>query len=90
MQGSRRLGTPRLEHSVPIGPFSDNAVRGGKRVRQFRGNPHTADELIVLPGIPVPGGAWAVRGREVFIRGRKVIRNAEPNAGQASGVGWVD
>ena len=94
-----------VEHAVPIGPFSDNAVRGGRRVRQGRGNPHTADELLVLPGLPVPGGQWAVRGREVFIRGRvrhidhatvtfsnwvKVIRNAEPNAGQASGVGWVD
>jgi len=94
-----------VEHSVPIGPFSDNAVRGGRRVRQFRGNPHTADELIVLPGIPVQGGQLPVRGREVFIRGRvrhvdhatvsfsgwrKVIRNAEPNSGQALGVGWVD
>jgi hypothetical protein len=93
-----------IEHNVPIGPFTDNSVRTrGRRVRQFRGNPHTADELIVLPGIPLQNG-FPVRGREVFIRGRvrhvdhaavsfscwqKVIRNAEANAGQAFG-GWVD
>lgn len=95
-----------IEHAVPIGPFTDGSARGrGKRVRQFRGNPHTVDELVVLPGTPVTGGAWPVRGREVFIRGRvrhvdhatvkfsgwrKVIRNAESNQGQALGVGWVD
>ncbi len=94
-----------IEHNVPIGPFTDSSVRTrGRRVRQFRGNPHTADELIVLPGIPLANG-FPVRGREVFIRGRvrhvdhatvsfsgwqKVIRNAESNAGQALGVGWVD
>jgi hypothetical protein len=95
-----------LETNVPIGPFTDSAVRGrGRNVRQSRGNPHTADELVVLPGIPVATNGFPVRGREVFIRGRvrhidhatvsfphwrKVIRNAEPNQGQASGVGWYD
>ena len=95
-----------IEHNVPIGPFTDSSVRGGrgKRVRQFVGNPHTADELIVLPGRPLVHG-WPVREREVFIRGRvrhvdhatvktanwrKVIRNSESNAGRAAGVGWVD
>lgn len=92
-----------VERTVPIGPFTDGSVRGPK-VRQGRGNPHTADELIVVAGKPVEG-RWAVRAREVFIRGRvrhidhetvsfskwvKVIRNAEPNQGQALGVGWVD
>ena len=93
-----------MERNVPIGPFTDASVRGGRRIRQFRGNPHTADELVVLPGIPVATNGFPVRGREVFIRGRvrhidhatvsfsgwrKVIRNAEANAGQAFG-GWVD
>lgn len=94
-----------LERSVPIGPFTDRSARmgGARRVRQFRGNPHTADELVVLPGSPV-GNGFPVRERDVFIRGRvrhidhatvtfsawhKVIRNAEANAGQAFG-GWVD
>lgn len=92
-----------MERNVPIGPFTDRSVRGGRRVRQFRGNPHTADELVVLPGDRLVNG-FAVREREVFIRGRvrhvdhatvtfpgwrKVIRNAEANAGQGFG-GWVD
>jgi hypothetical protein len=94
----------KVERAVPIGPFHSGQVRGPK-VRQGRGNPHTVDELIVVPGLPVPGSPWAVRAREIFIRGRvrhvdhatvkfsqwvKVILNNEANAGQASGVGWVD
>jgi hypothetical protein len=91
-----------MEHNVPIGPFTDGAVRA-RRVRQSRGNPHTADELVVLPGaLPVSG--FPIRTREVFIRGRvrhvdhaavnfsgwrKVVRNAEANVGQGFG-GWVD
>lgn len=98
-------GTINVERTVPIGPFSDgSSARSRSKVRQFRGNPHTAEELVVLPGKPLDHG-FSVRGREVYIRGkvrhvdhktvsfkswRKVIRNAEPNAGQASGVGWVD
>jgi hypothetical protein len=93
-----------IERNVPIGPFHSGQVRGPK-VRQGRGNPHTTDELIVIAGLPVPGGAFPVRSREIFIRGRvrhvdhatvkfsqwmKVILNNEANAGQASGVGWVD
>jgi hypothetical protein len=73
-----------VQNKVPIG-------RGG--------NPHTADELLVLPGERVPGGDWPVRGAETFIRGHvrhvdhatvsfktwhKVIRNNEANAGQAA------
>lgn len=94
-----------LERNVPIGPFTVSGARfgRGRRVRQFRGNPHTADELVVLPGVPTANG-FPVRERDVFIRGRvrhvdhatvsfsnwqKVIRNAEANAGQAFG-GWVD
>lgn len=92
-----------IERNVPIGPFTVAGGVRGKKVRQGVGNPHTADELVLLPGTPVAGSVWAVRAREVFIRGRvrhvdhktvsfsgwrKVIRNAEP--GQASGVGWVD
>lgn len=67
--------------------------------KEMRGNPHTADELVVLIGVS--------RDRKVFVRGsvrhsdhdpvkfpswRKVIRNTEeiqPN-GAAPGVGWVD
>jgi hypothetical protein len=95
-----------LERDVPIGPFTDASNRGlggRRRVRQFRGNPHTADELVVIPGNVLEHG-WAVRGREVFIRGHvrhvdhatvtfpkwvKVLRNAEANVGQEFG-GWVD
>ncbi len=89
-----------VETNVPIGPFSVvGGVRGTGKVRQFRGNPHTADELVVVPN------TFSVRGRELFIRGRvrhvdhatvkfsswvRVIRNSEANAGQALGVGWVD
>lgn len=94
----------KLERKVPIGPFSDGSVRGLK-VRQLRGNPHTADELVVLLPVNSTVGPWPVRSREVFIRGKvrhvdhetvsfsswkKVIRNNEPNQGQALGVGWVD
>jgi hypothetical protein len=94
-----------IEHSVPIGPFTDGAVRGGKRVQQVRGKPHTAEELIVIPGQAVKGGDWPVRQREVFVQGsvrhtdhktvrflswHKVIRNNEANQGQALGIGWVD
>ena len=79
-----------IQRKVPIG-------RGG--------NPHTADELLVLPGTRVPDGKFPVRATETFVRGsvrhidhatasfmtwRKVIRNNEANAGQALGVGWVD
>jgi len=89
-----------VERLAPIGPFLSGNLRGGRRIKQFRGNPHTADELIVMHG-----GQFAVRSREIFIRGRvrhvdhatvkfsqwvKVILNNEANAGQASGVGWVD
>lgn len=85
-----------IERSVPIGPFMVEGAIRGQRVRQFRGNPHTADELVISPGV--------IRGREIFIRGRvrhvdhatvkfsqwvKVILNAEANQGQAFG-GWID
>ena len=96
-----------LERAVPIGPFTDGSWgrTRSRNVRQFRGNPHTADELVILPGIPFSRDGLPVRFREVFIRGRvrhvdhatvsfpnwrKVIRNAEANFGQAAGVGWVD
>jgi len=89
-----------VELGVPIGPFTDSlAIRGrARRVRQFRGNPHLADELVVLPD----SGTTAGR-RDVFVRGRirhvehatkafsdwrKVIRNTE--VGRPVGVNWVD
>lgn len=82
------------EHAVPIGPFTVvGGVRGaGRRVRQVSGNPHVADELVVVPG----------RVRTVFVRGRirhaehrtvtfpswrKVIRNAEATP---VGIAWAD
>jgi hypothetical protein len=86
-----------VERNVPIGPFTVMGGVRGPRVRQGQGNPHTADELIVLPNA-------GPRGRDIFIRGRvrhvdhatvkfaswvKVIRNSEANAA-ASSVGWVD
>jgi len=94
-----------VERNVPIGPFTVAGGLRGPRVRQFGGNPHTADELIVLPGTPVENGFVVRNRREVFIRGRvrhvdhatvkfsdwrKVIRNAEANEGKARGVFWVD
>ena len=94
-----------VERNVPIGPFIDALGRRfGKKVRQGVGKPHTADELVVLPGDPLAHG-FAVRSREVFVRGKvrhadhktvafkqwvKVIRNTESNAGSVAGVGWID
>ena len=91
-----------MERTVPIGPFLADNLHGvaarGRNVRQARGNPHTVDELVVVPR--QVGGT-----REVFVRGRirhvdhktrtffhwmKVILNAEANQGQVRGVGWVD
>jgi len=63
--------------------------------------PHTADELIRLPGNPL-GGGFAVNSVEIFVRGkvrhadhetvvfkewRKVIRNAETGGGNGR---WID
>lgn len=70
------------------------------------GNPHTADELVKLNGIPLEHG-WPVRGERVFVRGkvrhvdhktvkfshwREVIANNEGATAQASAAGvlWVD
>jgi hypothetical protein len=93
----------KVERKCPIGPMTAGPPRGNK-VRQGAGNPHTADELVVLPGTPLKHG-WAVRAREVFVRGkvrhvdhatvsfgtwRKVIRNAEANEGRMDGVSWID
>jgi hypothetical protein len=85
-----------IERSVPIGPFTvPGGLRGMRRVRQFRGNPHTADELIVT-------GHMREGLREVFVRGRirhvdhatvklrgwhSVVRNTEATP---VGIGWVD
>ncbi len=99
-----------IERSAPIGPFMEFAGRLDRKVKQFRGKPHTAEELIILPGDPLSHG-FAVRSREIFVRGKvrhedhatvkfstwhKVIRNNEPNSGNATGrgnatgVGWID
>jgi hypothetical protein len=63
--------------------------------------PHTADELIRLPGNPLTHG-WAVHSVEIFVRGkirhtdhetvafkewRKVIKNAETGGGNGR---WID
>jgi len=93
-----------IEKTVPIGPFATGQIRG-PRVRQWSGNPHTADELVTFSGKALEHG-FPVRPREIFVRGRvrhvdhatvkfpqwkKVIRNTETvNQGAASGLGWVD
>ena len=85
-----------IERKVSIGPFfsGDNARAFGGRVRQGRGNPHIADELIVYTG----GG-----GRVIYVRGRvrhsehatlkfrtwvRLYRNTEAQA--QTGISWVD
>jgi hypothetical protein len=94
-----------IEKKAPIGPFASGQVRGGRRVRQFGGNPHTADELMVFSGKALEHG-FPVRARDLFVRGKvrhvdhatvefkswkKVIRNTEPvSQGAAAGIGWVD
>jgi hypothetical protein len=103
IEDNLRRNKLKLERQVPIAAFS-GGIRGPKP-RQSVGKPHTAEELVLLPGIPVEGGRWPVRSTEIFVRGkirhedhktvkftnwRKVIRNAEPNVGQAIGVGWID
>ena len=94
-----------VEKTVPIGPFAANSVRG-RKVRQFSGNAHTADELLVMSPKLLEHG-FPIRSREIFVRGRirhvdhatvkfdhwkKVIRNTEPQplGVAASGIGWVD
>lgn len=91
-----------MERTVPIGPFMVDNLHGvaarGRNVRQARGNPHTVDELVVVP-------QQVIGSRDVFVRGRvrhvdhktrrffhwmKVILNAEANQGLVRGVGWVD
>lgn len=91
-----RLGKKRLtiERKVPIGPFYFGEIRG-PRVRQMRGNAHTADELVCVIDVK--------RARHIFARGsvrhvdhdavklpswHKVIKNTEPMT--ATGIGWVD
>ena len=98
IEGGVKSGMRAIEKRVPIEPFVFGTIRGS-RARQNRGNPHTADELIVLIGV--------TRARTVFVRGsvrhvdhdpvkfpnwRKVIRNTEEvqPGGAAPGIGWVD
>lgn len=93
-----------VEKDAPIGPFLEGVRGMGRKVRQRVGNPHTASELIILPGTPLQHG-FGVRSREVFVRGKvrhtdhatvsfkqwsKIIRNSEANTGNVTGVGWVD
>jgi hypothetical protein len=70
------------------------------------GNPHTADEVVVVPGFKLVDYGWAVRNREIFVRGkvrhkdhetvnflswRKVIRNREVQSqGSIAGGTWID
>jgi len=96
----------KIETKCPIGPMAVvGGVRGGgKRIKQRGGNPHTADELVVLFGRTLEHG-HPVRVHEVYVRGkvrhvdhatvsfstwRKVIRNTEANEGRMDGVLWVD
>lgn len=77
-----------IEKKLAIGAMNPWRRQGG-------GKPHTADEIISLPGRLLPHG-HAVREREIYVRGkvshadhktvsfsswRKVIRNAEGGAG---------
>jgi len=92
-----------------IGPVFDGspsehaltAMSGNARVRQRQGNPHVADEVVILSGtIPAEGRRVFVRGairhpehKTVTVDGwRKVLRNAEPisNDQRQRRVAWVD
>lgn len=68
------------------------------------GHPHTADEVVRLPGLRLEHG-HPVRSFDVFARGRvrhvdhktvvlahwhKVVRNTEPNAGRMATIAWID
>lgn len=84
-----------IEKNIPIGPaFSGEIARSRGKVRQWRGNPHVADEVLILN---------ANSRRQVYVRGRvkhaehatlrftkwmRIERNTE--AGAAAGVSWVD
>lgn len=86
-----------IRKNMPIG-----AVEVGRHVQPV-GNPHTAEEIVVITASE--GGALGVsaRGREMYVRGkvrhkdhptvsfsewRKVIRNREASGG--SGINWID
>lgn len=101
IEDSLRRNVLFLERSVPIGPFTvPGSLGSSRKVRQVRGNPHTADELVVVPSVGSRPGLPATR--EVFVRGR--VRHAEHATVRFQGwhavvrnreatpvaVGWVD
>lgn len=85
-----------IERKVPIGPFWSGETFRGRKVRQGRGNPHTADELLVVFA--------SDRKRTLYVRGKvkhaehatlefnhwmRVLRNQEASA-RTAGMTWVD
>ncbi len=88
----------RLEAELPT------AIVWRRRPIGIGGHPHTADEIVRLPGVALEHG-HPVRREDVFVRGRvrhvdhktvvftswrKVVRNTEPNAGKMAGIAWID
>lgn len=95
-----------IEKKCPIGvAVSDELVRQGGRARQRVGNPHIADEVLVV-NREVKIGFRNGRRRDVYVRGavrhvdhetvkfaswRRIFRNMEANQGSSMlGVNFVD
>ena len=70
-----------------------------------QGNPHTADEIVVIPAKMIIRGFTPARENEIFVRGcvrhhdhktivcgnwRKVLRNTEVEDTSAAITGWID
>lgn len=97
-----KKGKITLEEKQPIGGTS----RGRSGNRMVAGNPHTADEMVVIPGVPLDHG-WPVRQNDIFVRGavrhkdhktvkftswKRVLKNRENNQGRGitPGSTWID
>jgi hypothetical protein len=83
-----------IERKVPIGPFFDGSSSQFGRIRRARGNPHTADEVLVYT---------ANGDRKVYVRGRVrhsehdtlkfphwVILDRNTEVLAQTGISWVD
>jgi len=93
-----------IEKAVEMGLMKRKESIGAHAGRAG-GNPHIAEELVVLGGTPLSHGFPMRQRPEVFVRGnirhvdhktlkirqwRKVIANTESNQGRMEGVSWID
>ncbi len=98
---SEQLERTISDHSVVV---QKKASIGRVAGRNF-GNPHTADEVVVLAAPRLEHGHPVRERPDVFVRGRvrhpdhktvsfktwrKVIRNAETDEGRMEGIDWID